>query len=465
MSISLQHVYGMEFAAGLVTVVRLDRTRRSGNPVVLAAGLNPERDPAWPDIAAAIIREQARGIAMVSVPVFAHDSFIRPVEAPLASVSKARAVFPSLLDVQLPFPLEQCAWQFTGLSKSAQGHVRALAVAVPLERINQTLESFRPASIDPEWLDQESLALWRFSRKQRAIAAGCTRVVLYLGLDRTVAVVGNAREPLATVGARTAWSADTDAAARDKLVVRLRQFLAGALRNVGESTAEFVVAGPGAEADTAILRDALDVHADKWKPVESPSIFLAHALADGLRWPENWTANLRHGNLVHPNLVRNQERRNNRVCLLTAAASLFLIVSSWNAVHVAARHHDRLQADIRTRAMTLTGNPAIPRGQEVFIAGRFVEDAAGNYLTFQQWLEPSAYPGFARLLREAKVRNVAIESATVRSGSVLVRGVGADWDDPELMVGHLAQAGWNVNIERSDAGSDERIPFVVRAQQ
>ncbi len=56
-----------------------------------------------------------------------YECFARRIVAPLASAEKARKVLPSLLDVQLPFPIEKCVSLFPEVI-AAGAHSDALAV-------------------------------------------------------------------------------------------------------------------------------------------------------------------------------------------------------------------------------------------------------------------------------------------------------------------------------------------------
>jgi hypothetical protein len=42
---------------------------------------------------------------------------------------------------------------------------------------------------------------------------------------------------------------------------------------------------------------------------------------------------------------------------------------------------------------------------------------------------------------------------------------GTDWNDAENISQPLSKRGWKVEVERNDAGTDERVHFTVRAQK
>jgi hypothetical protein len=459
---SLHSAYGVEYSGGKATVVRIQKGKRT-TPEVLACGMDVTADPRWKELTARISRDQESGQAMVASVAFAHDSFLRPLTAPFASLKKARAVFPSLLDVQLPFPLEQCRYAFTRQRPGPDGAIRGLAVAVPQERLVSILDSLRSLGIDPEWITQEALTLWRFATRQRPGPAARPCIVMYLGEDRTVVVAGNDREPASALGIRSAWITGPDSAAQDKTTTRIRQFLAGNVREAQVERLEFLITGPLASRSEP-MRDGLGIDAARWQVVEQPETFLARALADRLLDTSEPSDNLRTGDLAHPHTRRASERRENRLCLAVAASAVLLALAGFMGAGAVEQQHRTLQKSIQAGTIALTGNPAIPRGQELFIAAQHVEQAAKKLEGFSTWLEPSAYPLLASTLRHAQSRGITLESLSIRPRALVARGSGPDWQDPEYLVIDLTRLGWHSEIERRDAGRDERIPFVVRAQ-
>ncbi len=93
--------YGLELAGGRVVLARA--TRRSA-PQVLYAG--PADSEEARRILAGAARDVERGSAALAAAVPAEQTVIRRLRAPFASVRKAARVWASLLDVELPFPVE-----------------------------------------------------------------------------------------------------------------------------------------------------------------------------------------------------------------------------------------------------------------------------------------------------------------------------------------------------------------------
>ena len=85
---------------------------------------------------------------------------IRRLQSPFSSSSKTKRVLPSLLDVQMPFSLEDCFVSFTHLGRGADGKIEAVAAAARKTSLNTCLEQARSRGIDPAFIDAEGIALW-----------------------------------------------------------------------------------------------------------------------------------------------------------------------------------------------------------------------------------------------------------------------------------------------------------------
>jgi hypothetical protein len=456
-------VYAVDLAADRITVVR-HRRRGGGRPAaeVLLEGVAGD-DPAWVNLRSRLTAEQAAGRASVAAALPAADGFLRALCAPFASVGKARSVFPALLDVELPFPLEQCVYQMAAVHRTADRAVQATAFAAPRDRVEALIAGYRAVGIDPDWIDPEAAALWRAALRAAPPVSDRPRVVLACRADRTVAVAGDRNGPAAVIGARVGWSGGAlSGADTARLLGRLRPFLAGVQRAGSTAAPEVLVVGEGATRADAV-RDELGIDPACWRVVDATDGWTVHAVAEGPVGPGPWSVNLRAGALTHPAAIRRAAGATRRSLAALAAAAVVLIGVAVAGAHHAAARHDAAQAGLQRAVRALTGMPFVPRGQELLVAERFVVETEAAQQAFHDWLAPDALPRLAEALDAAAAHDLRIETLTVRADSLVVRGSGPDWDRPQELGRPLVAAGWQVEIERKDAGADERIPFVVRA--
>ena len=129
-----------------------------------------------------------------------HSCFLRRLRAPFASVAKAEKVWPALLDVQLPFPLESAVCRFLTPTRTADGQVEVLAVAARREDVEAWRAPLAQAGLFPWWADHEGLALWGQSVLEQP--AQGWRLVCYIGEERVALVWGRGPDVRAASGLR-----------------------------------------------------------------------------------------------------------------------------------------------------------------------------------------------------------------------------------------------------------------------
>ncbi len=458
---SLQTAYGVDYSSACCTIVRARKRGRAIHFETMAAA-RPVNDPAVKTLVATIAAEQQKGRASLALAAPAQDSVLRCLETPFTSAAKARAVLPSLLDVQLPFPLEQCSSCYIVPEQSRSSGIRATAVALPTERLAELLARQKADGFDADIMDHEAIALWRYAA---SCDASPERLVLYLGDDRTVAVAGSGGEPCASFSARTAWRMDGDAAARDKLVVRLRQFMAGAFTQLNGKTPVVLACGPLARHGATLIPQSLDMAPENCRLMENPESALARSVAAAALVIDDWSVNLRTGEHEHPIQQQRRDQSTQRFHAAIRSAAILAIAISLGSVALLEQRHTALQSRVQAAAGELTGAAVIPRGQEQFIAEQFVSGAADRFRPFRQWLEPTAYPLFAAMLTQARESGQKLDTLSVRADAMVIRGSGTDWIDPERLAETARKQGWKVEIERADAGLDERVHYTVRASR
>jgi len=454
--------YGIDWSDDCLTIVRQSR----GAPPETLFARPPDADPAaLADLAGQITAEVARGRAVSAAAMPAAESFTRWLQTPLRSVAKARKVLPSLLDIQLPFPLESCVCQFLECRPSAAGGaIEALAVAARGAHLEAWLDRLRALGLDPVVLDHEALALWTQSRAEAPGEAGVPRIVALLAGRHAVLAVGQGDDYRGALGVRL----ESGAAGPRQLAGRVSQFLRAQLPPADERPFEWYWVGAGAEDKTVLAawlaaldepgRYAFARHAQ-------PAAFLARALAARALEPGLFRCNLRAGGAAeHPQTRRRDARRQIRAAVSALLAGLFLCAISvgWRAW--LAWRTDAAQAQLSGLAARLTGMPRVPRGQEVMLVGRALDENATRLQPFLDALRPGAEELLYALAGAAASNRLFVEELALLGGRLTVRGSAPDWERAEALVACAREQGWRVELERQEAGADERVPFVVKGE-
>lgn len=442
---------GVDLNGSRATIV--EAKRRRGEAQFRSIEISPSKDAETIPCAAAL-------------PI--HAGFIRRLTAPLSSIDKARRVLPALLDIELPFPLESCAHDFLRLARTPQGDVEALAVAARMEDIAAHLERLRAAGFNPVVLEHEAVALWRQSVKETPIAREQHRLLVYLGLDRIGLVAGSGHGLDAATGLRQGAGDLLATTGNQGGAQRLTLWWRTQRERAADADWHIAWCGPGAEQmetrrdfGAALFGDAElknTTHRD-------PATFLARGLAAGLVSGNSDDGNFRKGALAHPNAEAYSQRqtRGRLVALVAGALALAALNLGW--LQLLTRARDQWQQRLESEAKIIAGTDRLPRGQELLAAQRALEAQASGWAAFQRALEPGAEQILVQALRAAGERNLTFHNLVVRPQSLLLNGTAGDWNDGEQLAATFTATGWRVQVERSDAGADERVHFTLKGER
>lgn len=420
-------------------------------------GLSAERI-AWEDPALQSSIRAGRTAVAAAMPQ--SGGILRWIDTPLANIGKARRVLPSLLDIQLPFKLEECACVFPRVERKPDGHVRGLAVIARAVDIVQRLEELRARDADPFFLDHESLALWVQALAEwppRPAAAGAqpVRAIIYLGTERNLIVFGRGADFI---------SAHSLHGLRADQVGRLLRTLG--VESGGRDGVEWLWVGPAAahqEIIASFLHAIGNTETGSSRVAADPELFLPRALAIRARGGSPLPCNLRGGEMAHPLLARKQRRRATAAALTCLAAGLLLI-----AAHIAWRNgldriHTGLQAEVQAEASAILGRKA-QKGAEILEVQRHLTGLAGEAAPFLRPGDQQVLLALERLLLNAGENAITLGRVALNPPAVLeIQGAAPGWEAVEQFGRGLKAAGYTGKLERRESASQGKVAFSFQA--
>jgi len=402
--------------------------------------------------------------AVVAAGLPLRQSITRRLVAPFSSIRKARRVFPSLLDIQLPFPVESCVACFTEVARTAAGQVETVALAARKEDVTQHLQELATLGLDPDILDHEGLALWSQSVEEMPNEANSPRLIVHLGSPSCMLVVG--------VGHRFEASYPVPAALPDLLkgevsaLASLRRRIQQAMHGLGDRPAtpsHWVWTGQGATDQDGLRRLRETLHAGDHRHLvpDHPETFLASALARRALLGKSLDSNFRAGSLAAARQVgRAQTRmRTAAVAGFSAALWLCLVNAGWRAA--VEMRKDRLQRSITETAVRLAGMD-VPRGQELMVVDRVLDERAATLEPILEVFRPSLAEQLRVVLELAARSGITMENLSLKPDRVTLQGAGLDWDRCRALQPSFEQLGYAVTIELNDAGADELVHFTLQ---
>jgi hypothetical protein len=427
-----------------------------GNPVVVRA----ER-VRGKVVTSVVSTDVIGGGAFVAGSLSVRESFVRWLETPFAAEGKARKVLPTLLDIQLPFPLEECSYDFIAV-RSEEETVKALAVGARADDVKSKIIDYEKLGVDVQVLDQEGVALWERGLEEFPVSGQQPqqpRIMVNMNGERSTVVLGCGDE---FISAHSVLTNDGG---------RVSRLLEVGLKGMQNGRTLWLFSGENAE-DEDLVESFLSLAGDHWRGqkeiVQSPVSFLAKAIA--ARACMGTGCNLRSGDLMHLDIRLLLKKELLAPVFALAAAGLLLIASNVVAVTVLGMKENRINTEFKDLANKVAGyrldgakgvdalKKVRSKVDERGVAARPFLVAFGRSLT-----------GLMReIIEEGKKSDLKYEVISVshvseENGGLLVKGTAPSWNGCDELAGMLRRKGYMVKIDRSDALADERIPFVLRS--
>lgn len=384
------------------------------------------------------------------------------LDMPFPSKAKALKILPSMLDVQLPFPLEDCCYCFVQFRRKTPATLSVLAVAARRAAIQQRLDQYRAAGLDPLIIDHEGLALWQQSlREQPERAGAAARVILSLEPDHVAIVIG--KENL-FLNAHSFQAAD-DAIKSPETLPRLRRILAAELQPAGP--VEWLFCGArAARRETAI---ALHNFLNKEWPggmlvLPAPEFFLARALAARALTRASLACNLRHAALLHPALKAAQQRRSTGTARIFLLTGLLLCAFNLAGQLISSAQLRNAKQAIARLAGELSAGRAITYGREVDEVQPLINQRRHDLAPVRAMFAQPLSIRLAGIINAGKQADLSFTRLELSREKVLIAGAAEDWNYCAALVESLAGLGYKTELERREAEDDNGVRFIVKGR-
>jgi hypothetical protein len=453
--------YGLEIAGGRLVLARVQR--RGAPQVVLAAPA--DSDEARRAVASAA-REAEQGHAALAVCVPAAQTVVRRLRAPFASAQKAAKVWPSLLDVELPFPVEGalCAY---GEPRVEDGGTVALAAAIRKGDVEAFDGACRAAGFEPTHADAEALALWdQLGEDAPPVRPEQPRAIVWLGADHVALVRGRGTEFMAAHVLRASpLGAGSDARQifSSLWASRIGPVLSAHAAETESSEMDLWWAGPGADDESlaADLRRLLPAGlALRHETLRQPASFLARALAR--RAAAGRGVNFKVGEFSNPARLRTETRRLRLAHLGVVAAAVLVLALNLGESVLRRRRDDALQRRLTEAALAIAG-PGVPRGQEGLAVERALVRRDEETQPFRDALDPAGLEGRLILaLEEVAALELEVSRLTMSPLAVAIEGSAVSIQAIEGLAERMRAQGWAVQSDTPGRTPEGRPRFILK---
>ncbi len=284
--------------------------------------------------------------------------------APFEKRSKAEKVLPTLLDIKLPFPLEECVYVFIGFSREPEG-TSALGVAARSSDIESTLRELTDEGADPVILDHEGLALWTQSIIERPdVNDAEIRAVLQIGSRNWTLVLGSGGDYIGSYNIRP-----SDMAHIRRIIKATASTLnksgapgeesADGLTGSRDSSAsvQLLLCGCGLQENEAAnrVRQEFSGSGTRVEVLNQPAGFLARGMAQRALEEGPLRCNLRTAAFEHPDVAKQAATRTRIGGVALALAGALLCGVNIAVSELAARRETAMDSKLKAMRTELMG--------------------------------------------------------------------------------------------------------------
>ncbi len=411
----------------------------------------------------AVAAEVEKGAAALAVCAPAALTAVRCLRAPFASAQKAARVWASLLDVDLPFPVESAVCSY-GVPRVANGGTVTVAAALRKHDLAAWDDACRAQGIEATHCDAEALALWDQQIAEAPPArAEAARLLVWLGSEHVTFVRGRGADFLGAHVLRASPLAGEAKAFEDLWASRVRQIVAAHLAETGGTELDVWWAGPGAEEEARLgrLRRALPSEcAVRHETHRQPASFLARALAR--RVAAGGGVNFKTGEWTHPALQRGRARDLRRASQGVVVAAVLVLALNAGETLLRRQRLEALQQQLAAAAQNIAGEP-VPRGQETLLVERAIPRRDEETQPFRNALdEQGLETRLGSLLQEASGLGIEISRLGLSPVALTIQGAAPGIQVIEAFSERLQQQGWSVQSETPGLTPEGHQRFILK---
>lgn len=413
------------------------------------------------------------------------------LDTPFTSKLKAARVLPSMLDVQLPFPLDDCFYCFVKYRRKAAGKISVLAVAARRTTIQQRLEAYIAAGIDPLIIDHEGLALWQeslreapcdkphglaYSAEAKLLAAkdglaqkgensprsDITRVVISLEPDHVAFVIGSGGIFLNAHSLQISVETGTEMKLED-VFLRMQRVLRAELQ--ADKKVEWVFCGALARQPATVnaLHRLLSAEwPGSFMVHKSPETFLARAISSRALAGREHACNLRQGDLTHPEILAKNRKRSARAVwtLLLAGMTLCIFNLAWQTA--GSLRFKKAREEVSRLAGEIVPGRFVPYGREVEEARKTVQKRLDEFSPVMRVFAEPLSTRLAGMINAGRTARLSFTRLEITPDKITVGGTAEDWNYCEHLAKLIENSGYKTELERTENLEDNLVHFIVK---
>ncbi|MFW6152190.1 MAG: hypothetical protein ACOC6C_04365 [Verrucomicrobiota bacterium] len=395
------------------------------------------------------------------------------LEAPFEKQSKAEKVLPTLLDIRLPFPVEECVYVFTGYRQEDEG-TSALGVAARNLDIEARLDALTDAGIDPLIIDHEGLALWTQSIIERPDTDDRhIRAVVQMGFRNWTLVLGNGSAYLGSYNIRPYDLAHVRRILKATVAMlkksgRLDQISAGLPVDPETSVPVKILLcgwGAGRQEDVERFTRESGVDGASVEVLDQPETFLVRGLAQRSFEEGPLRCNLRQGEFEHPAVAEKVVARAWAAGAVTVLAGALLCGANIAVSRLAAERESAMDSKLMSMRNELAGY-SIDTLKGIDAQKKVRSETMDRMLKLEPFLRmkrrASLRPVLHAVTELASEKDLEYQLLTIAEDSVQIEGVAPSIAAVRSLREYLESKGYQAELREKAADLEgDRFGFIL----
>ncbi len=390
--------------------------------------------------------------AVCSVCLSARNSLTRRLEAPFTARRKAKKILPTLLDIQLPFSIETCAYDFLDYKKKPDGTMDILAVAATNENIAGKINEAQKYGIDPEIIDVEGLAVWSQILRETELNDSIKVVVVLEGQSSSL-TIGRGSDFVNSYGLN---AADVSRA------LRLLKAYASDAKNI-----VWYFAGSMVNDENIISlwkSKLMESGYTNIKIINQPELFIARALAIRPLANDRMFNNMRRGGNLHPKIKKHNDVNKIRLSAFLFITGLIILAGAVVLRNQAEQKKVSLSKTASTLVDSLAGYHVAARGSNaVTVVENSIAKQKSELRPFLFAFAPSLLETISKISAIADKNNISIEEISLEYNKCSINGLASDYNGINKIAALLRENGFDVNNNYGNSTADGGITFQITA--
>lgn len=390
------------------------------------------------------------------------------LQTPLNDPAKAKRVLPTLLDVSMPFTLEDCVTGFSPLEAIDRNNRQpasaddacftALAVAARREDVEAQINMLTQRGFEPHVLDHEGIALWSESFAGFPAPKSGIRAVLWVRKCEVLLAIGTYK---------SFWRAHRITDLSGKALIRTIRLQRDAMQAAGNNTLSLFIGGTSEPSIHEIRTQLSEAFPDAtYQDLPDGQTFLAGALARRAITSGPLRFNLRSDSLTHPlTLKRMQQKQWQQLAVLFFSAVVLLSLNT----AVMRQRDKRLAAanqTFMTAANQTVGWPMTERGEYALLTvRRELMTRNEAYAPLKQMFDRSLLELLEPILTATKSANIALQSLLLDHHQVAMQGESETTDQIERILQALNDQGFDPQMSVTRQSASVQFEISAKMQE